>query len=82
MLGTITGILTLFPFQQWRHNHNVHHATSGNLNKRGVGDIWVMTVEEYEKATFWQEISLSVISQSIRDVCYRTILFTTHYQSF
>src|SRR3954467_11351444 len=49
VVGTITGILTLFPFQQWRHSHNVHHATSSNLNKRGTGDIWVMTVEEYAK---------------------------------
>ena len=57
VVGTITGILTLFPYKQWRHNHNVHHATSGNLNKRGVGDIWVMTVQEYEKATFWQKVA-------------------------
>ena len=57
VVGTITGILTLFPYKQWRHNHNVHHATSGNLNKRGVGDIWVMTVQEYEIATFWQKVA-------------------------
>lgn len=54
VIGNITGVLTLFPFRQWRHSHNVHHATSGNLNKRGVGDIWVMTVEEYKQATFKQ----------------------------
>ncbi len=51
VIGNIAGVLTLFPFRQWRHSHNVHHATSGNLNKRGVGDIWVMTVEEYKQAT-------------------------------
>ncbi len=54
VIGNIAAVLTLFPFRQWRHSHNVHHATSGNLNKRGVGDIWVMTVEEYQQATFWQ----------------------------
>ena len=57
IVGTITGILTLFPYKQWRHDHNVHHATSGNLNKRGVGDIWVMTVEEYQKASVRQRFA-------------------------
>ena len=57
IVGTITGILTLFPYKKWRHDHNVHHATSGNLNKRGVGDIWVMTVEEYQKASVRQRFA-------------------------
>lgn len=56
ILGTLTGVLTLFPYNQWRRSHNVHHATSGNLNKRGTGDIWVMTVQEYIDATFWQRL--------------------------
>ncbi len=47
VLGTITGILTLFPYSQWQHDHSIHHATSGNLDKRGTGDIWVLTVDEY-----------------------------------
>lgn len=46
-LGNITGVLTHFPYEQWRNAHNIHHATSGNLDKRGIGDMWVMTVEEY-----------------------------------
>jgi acyl-lipid omega-6 desaturase (Delta-12 desaturase) len=41
------GVLTIFPFDQWGHEHSVHHATSGNLDKRGTGDIWTLTVEEY-----------------------------------
>lgn len=54
VLGNITGVLTLFPYHKWRYSHNIHHATSGNLNKRGVGDIWVMTVEEYKACGFWR----------------------------
>lgn len=46
-LGSITGVLTHFPYEQWKNAHNIHHATSGNLDKRGIGDMWVMTVEEY-----------------------------------
>ncbi|WP_434168634.1 fatty acid desaturase [Peribacillus frigoritolerans] len=51
-VGTIMGVLTLFPFDQWGHEHSVHHATSGNLDKRGTGDIWTLTVDEYLAAPF------------------------------
>ncbi|MFE8699361.1 fatty acid desaturase [Cytobacillus sp. FJAT-54145] len=51
ILGTITGIITLFPYNQWQHDHSVHHATSSNLDKRGTGDIWMLTVEEYLAAS-------------------------------
>jgi acyl-lipid omega-6 desaturase (Delta-12 desaturase) len=47
IVGTAMGVLTLFPFDQWGYEHSVHHATSGNLDKRGTGDIWTLTVEEY-----------------------------------
>lgn len=51
ILGTITGVMTLFPYRQWQHDHSVHHATSSNLDKRGTGDIWMLTVEEYLEAS-------------------------------
>ncbi|MCM3759925.1 fatty acid desaturase [Alkalihalobacillus oceani] len=51
IVGTITGILTFTPFHQWRYTHNVHHATNGKLDNRGVGDVWTMTVEEYVAAS-------------------------------
>ncbi|UOY91785.1 fatty acid desaturase [Ectobacillus sp. JY-23] len=57
ILGTITGVLTLFPYNQWQHSHSVHHATSGNLDKRGVGDIWMMTVDEYIASSFWTRVA-------------------------
>jgi omega-6 fatty acid desaturase (delta-12 desaturase) len=47
IVGTLMGVLTIFPFDQWGHEHSVHHATSGNLDKRGTGDIWTLTVDEY-----------------------------------
>ncbi|SDJ34890.1 fatty acid desaturase [Salimicrobium halophilum] len=53
-IGIISGILTLFPFDKWKRSHSIHHATSGNLDKRGTGDIWVMTVEEYLEASMWE----------------------------
>src|SRR3546814_20665489 len=41
------GVLTLPPHAYWRRAHNIHHATSGNLDKRGIGDVSVLTVREY-----------------------------------
>jgi omega-6 fatty acid desaturase (delta-12 desaturase) len=47
ILGYVTGILTFMPFEDWRLAHNRHHATAGDLDRRGIGDIWTMTTEEY-----------------------------------
>ena len=47
-LGTFCGLLVLSPFVRWRHDHAVHHATSGDLDKRGVGDLPTLTVAEYQ----------------------------------
>ncbi|WP_270171420.1 fatty acid desaturase [Paenibacillus sp. SYP-B4298] len=57
VVGTIAGVLTLCPYHQWKYSHSVHHATSGNLDKRGIGDIWVLTVEEYAAASFWRRLA-------------------------
>jgi len=45
--GVLTGLLVYSPFMSWRHSHQVHHATAGDLDRRGVGDVPMMTVEEY-----------------------------------
>ncbi len=52
--GFIASILTLVPYSAWQYTHALHHATSGNLDKRGVGDVYTMTVEEYLNASRWQ----------------------------
>lgn len=54
VVGFITGVLSLTPYQHWRWEHARHHATSGDLDRRGVGDIWVMTVQEFREATPWK----------------------------
>jgi omega-6 fatty acid desaturase (delta-12 desaturase) len=46
-LGMALGLLLYSPFLRWRHDHAVHHATSGDLERRGVGDIRTLTVAEY-----------------------------------
>ncbi|MGH9796578.1 MAG: fatty acid desaturase [Candidatus Polarisedimenticolia bacterium] len=50
VLGFVTGVLTFTPYHQWRYKHALHHATSGDLDRRGIGDIWTLTVQEYVEA--------------------------------
>src|SRR4030095_3665436 len=57
LLGFITGVLTLTPYYQWRAEHAAHHATSGDLDRRGVGDIWTLTVLEYLEASRWKRFA-------------------------
>jgi omega-6 fatty acid desaturase (delta-12 desaturase) len=46
-LGTVLGLLLYSPFVRWQHDHAVHHASSGDLDRRGVGDVRTLTVGEY-----------------------------------
>jgi len=46
-LGTVLGLFVYSPFLRWRHEHAIHHATSGDLNRRGGGDVRTLTVTEY-----------------------------------
>src|SRR3954471_14883333 len=48
-LGTTCGLLVYSPFHSWRHEHAVHHATSGDLDRRGTGDVETLTVAEYAR---------------------------------
>ncbi len=49
-VGFIAGLMTLTPYRHWRWQHAVHHGTSGNLDERGIGDVWTMTIREYKAA--------------------------------
>ncbi|SPH18309.1 Fatty acid desaturase [Defluviimonas aquaemixtae] len=50
-LGRVIGVLTLTPYDVWRRTHSMHHSTSGNLGRRGMGDIHTLTVAEYRALT-------------------------------
>jgi omega-6 fatty acid desaturase (delta-12 desaturase) len=54
--GIIAGIITFTPYYAWRHSHAVHHATAGDLDRRGVGDVWTLTYDEYHAMTFWKRM--------------------------
>jgi acyl-lipid omega-6 desaturase (Delta-12 desaturase) len=57
IIGTITGILAFTPYYQWRWEHSLHHATAGDLDRRGTGDIWTLTVQEYLEASRWKRFA-------------------------
>src|SRR5882672_5176417 len=59
-LGFVTGVLTFTPYRQWRHKHVLHHATSGDLDRRGTGDIWTLTVQEYVEASRWKRFAYRI----------------------
>lgn len=56
-LGAIAGLLNLTPFRHWRWQHALHHGTAGNLDRRGAGDIWTLTVQEYIQSTRWKRFA-------------------------
>ncbi|MBI1882829.1 MAG: fatty acid desaturase [Chlamydiae bacterium] len=57
ILGFICGVFLFTPYYHWRWEHALHHSTSGDLDRRGVGDIWTLTVQEYLEATRWKRFA-------------------------
>jgi omega-6 fatty acid desaturase (delta-12 desaturase) len=54
--GRVLGVLTFTPYDYWRRSHAVHHATSGNLDRRGLGDITTLTVAEFRALSRWGQL--------------------------
>lgn len=65
VVGVITGVLTFTPYYRWKHDHAIHHATSGDLDRRGVGDVYTMTVAEYLAAPWWKRFGYRVMRQPV-----------------
>ena len=59
-VGRVIGVLTLTPYDFWRRAHAVHHATSGNLERRGIGDVDTLTVHEYLALGRWGRLRYRV----------------------
>jgi omega-6 fatty acid desaturase (delta-12 desaturase) len=55
--GFISGLLTFTPYYHWRWEHSIHHGAAGDLDRRGVGDIWTLTVEEYLESSRWKRFA-------------------------
>lgn len=65
IVGTLLGSLVFTPYERWHRGHYIHHNTAGNLDSRGIGDVWTLTVEEYEKRTGWEKFIYSLYRHPI-----------------
>ena len=70
-VGRVIGVLTLTPYDFWRRTHALHHATSGNLDRRGIGDVDTLTVKRISVAVALGPVPLSALSPPAGDVWYR-----------
>ncbi|MBI4921241.1 MAG: fatty acid desaturase [Devosia nanyangense] len=55
-IGRAIGVLTFTPYDYWRRSHSIHHASSGNLDARGIGDVMTLTVSEYQALPYWNRV--------------------------
>ena len=64
-MGRITGLLCFTPYYRWRHDHAIHHATAGDLDRRGKGDVYTMTVQEYLEAPWWKKFGYRIMRHPV-----------------
>ncbi len=56
IIGHILGVLVFSSLSDWRRSHGIHHSTSGNLDRRGIGDVWTMTADEFEASSRFRRL--------------------------
>ena len=81
IVGMIASVLTLTPYHYWRKSHAIHHAGAGKLDKRGIGDIYTMTVDEFLGKTRWGKFKYRLYRNPIvLFVFVPTFLFAVLYR--
>lgn len=63
--GYLLGVIIFTPCDLWWHQHAIHHASAGNLDKRGVGDIWTLTAQEYLRADRWTKVRYTLVRNPV-----------------
>lgn len=82
-LGLVLGVLVFTPFYQWKHSHAIHHATAGDLDRRGIGDVYTMTVEEYLAAPWYKKVGYRIMrSPLILFTVGSALVFTVTHRFF
>jgi omega-6 fatty acid desaturase (delta-12 desaturase) len=61
LMGLVGSLLFITPYYHWRWEHSVHHANSADLDGRGIGDFWTLTVDEYLAAPAWKRFAYRVV---------------------
>jgi len=57
IVGVLIGILVFTPYHQWRWEHTIHHSSAGDLDRRGMGDVWTLTMQEYLESSRWRRFT-------------------------
>lgn len=65
IIGFLSGIIVFTNFHLWRWEHNTHHWTSSNLDKRGIGDVWTMTLNEYKVSKWYKKFVYRIIRHPV-----------------
>ena len=79
IVGHVFGILVFTPYHVWKREHLTHHRTVGNLEQRGVGDVWTMTVSEYQASKWYKKLGYRLYRNPfVLFVIGPTYLFTIH----
>ena len=82
VLGAITGVLTFTPFYHWRWEHAIHHSTSGDLDRRGTGDVWTLTVQEYLESSRWKRFAYRLTRNPVVLFVLAPLFFFLIWQRF
>ncbi len=82
VVGFISGMLTMTPYFHWRWEHSIHHASSGDLDKRGIGDVWTMTVQEYLESSRWRRFAYRIARNPIVLFVFAPLFLFAIYQRF
>jgi omega-6 fatty acid desaturase (delta-12 desaturase) len=80
--GFVTGLLTMTPYYHWRGDHAIHHGTTGDLDRRGIGDVWTMTVQEYLESTRWRRFAYRLARNPIVLFVLAPLVLMTVLQRF
>lgn len=81
-LGMILGVLVWTPFHEWKHTHAIHHATAGDLDRRGVGDVYTMTVDEYLAAPWHKKAAYRIMRNPLIMFTVGSFLVFTVFHRF
>lgn len=65
LVGVFTGLLAFTPYHHWRWEHALHHGTAGDLDRRGSGDLWTLTVKEYLAAPRWKRLAYRLVRNPV-----------------
>ena len=80
VMGIITGLINFTPYYRWRHEHAIHHATAGDLDRRGVGDVYTMTLKEYVEAPWWKKAGYAVFRNPVAMFLFGPIIMFVFVQ--